>query len=63
MRLVSDMPTSNRTWKYRYFFVQGANWMCSHDEWEEDRALIVSYGFCLSLVSRLPPILTCFEHE
>ena len=28
LRLVSDMPDSNRNWKGRYFFVQGTDWVC-----------------------------------
>ena len=28
LRLVSDMPDSNRNWKSRYFFVEGTDWVC-----------------------------------
>ena len=33
LRLVSDMPDSNRNWKGRYFFVQGTDWVCRPKEW------------------------------
>ena len=33
LRLVLDMPHSNRNWKGRYFFVQGTNWVCRLEEW------------------------------
>ena len=33
LRLVSDMPDSNRNWKNRYFFVQGIEWVCRPNEW------------------------------
>ena len=28
LRLVFDMPDSNRNWKNRYFFIQGTDWVC-----------------------------------
>ena len=34
LRLVYETPDSNRNWKNRYFFIQGDNWMCHPDEWE-----------------------------
>ena len=34
LRLVSDMPDSNRNWKNRYFFIQGTDWMCRQEEWD-----------------------------
>ena len=34
LRLVSNMPDSNRNWKSRYFFVKGVDWMCHQEEWE-----------------------------
>ena len=34
LRLVSDMPNSNRNWKSRYFFVVGMDWVCRQEEWE-----------------------------
>ena len=33
LKLVSDMPDSNRNWKSRYFFVEGTNWVCREEEW------------------------------
>ena len=33
LKLVSDMPDSNRNWKSRYFFVEGTDWVCSEEEW------------------------------
>ena len=33
LRLVSDMPDSNRSWKSRYFFIQGTDWVCHLEEW------------------------------
>ena len=33
LKLVSNMPDSNRNWKSRYFFVQGTNWVCRQEEW------------------------------
>ncbi|KAK9999518.1 hypothetical protein SO802_019121 [Lithocarpus litseifolius] len=40
LRLVSDMPNSNRNWKGRYFFVQGTNCVCRLEEW-----MTMSHGF------------------
>ena len=34
LRLVSDMPDSNRNWKSRFFFVKGTDWVCRPDEWD-----------------------------
>ena len=33
LKLVSDMPDSNRNWKSRYFFVEGTDWVCHEEEW------------------------------
>ena len=33
LKLVSNMPDSNRNWKSRYFFVEGTNWVCHEEEW------------------------------
>ena len=33
LKLVSDMPDSNRNWKSRYFFVKGMDWVCCQEEW------------------------------
>ena len=33
LRLVLDMPDSNRNWKNMYFFVQGMEWVCRPEEW------------------------------
>ena len=33
LKLVSDMPDSNRNWKSRYFFVEGTDWVCRQEEW------------------------------
>ena len=33
LRLIFDMPDSNRQWKAR-FFVQGVNWVCCPNEWD-----------------------------
>ena len=33
LRLMSDMPNSNRNWKGRYFFVQGTDYVCRLEEW------------------------------
>ena len=33
LKLMSDMPDSNRNWKSRYFFVEGTNWVCHEEEW------------------------------
>ena len=40
LRLVSDMPNSNRNWKGRYFFVQGTHWVCRQEEW-----VMMPHGF------------------
>ena len=32
LRLVLDMPDSNRNWKSRYFFVEGTDWVCRQEE-------------------------------
>ena len=34
LRLVLDMPDSNRNWKGRYFFVKGMDWICRLEEWD-----------------------------
>ena len=33
LKLVSDMPDSNRNWKSRFFFVEGTDWVCREEEW------------------------------
>ena len=33
LRLVSNMPDSNRSWKSRYFFLEGSDWVCRPEEW------------------------------
>ena len=33
LKLVSDMPDSNRNWKSRFFFVEGTNWVCREEKW------------------------------
>ena len=33
LKLVSDMPDSNRKWKSGYFFVERTDWVCREDEW------------------------------
>ena len=33
LRLVSDMSDSNRSWKSRYFFIEGSDWVCHSKEW------------------------------
>ena len=40
LRLVSDMPDSNRIWNARYFFVKGTDWVCYLEEWTT-----MPYGF------------------
>ena len=32
LKLVFDMPYSNRNWKSRYFFVEGTDWVCRQEE-------------------------------
>jgi len=32
LRLVSDMPDSNRNWKGGYFFIRGTDWVCPPEE-------------------------------
>ena len=34
LKLVTDVPNSNWDWKSRYFFVQGLNWVCRPNEWD-----------------------------
>ena len=34
LKLVSDMFDSNRDWKSRKFFVQGSNWVCRPNKWD-----------------------------
>ena len=34
LRLVFDMPDSNRNWKNRFFFVKGTDWVCRPGEWD-----------------------------
>ena len=33
LRLVSNMPDSNRSWKSRYFFLEESDWVCRPEEW------------------------------
>ena len=33
LKLVSNMPDSNRNWKNRFFFVEGTDWVCREEEW------------------------------
>ena len=33
LKLVSDMPDSNRNWKSKFFFVEGTDWVCCEEEW------------------------------
>ena len=33
LKLVYDMPDSNRNWKSRYFLVEGMDWVCRQEEW------------------------------
>ena len=33
LKLVFDVPDSNRNWKSRYFFVEGTDWVCREEEW------------------------------
>ena len=33
LRLVLDMPDSNRNWKGIYFFVKRTDWVCHQEEW------------------------------
>ena len=33
LKLVSDMPDSNRNWKSRFFFVERTDWVCREEEW------------------------------
>ena len=33
LRLVFDMLDSNRSWKSRYFFLEGSDWVCRPEEW------------------------------
>ena len=34
LRLVSDMPDSNRNWKNSYFFIKGTKWVCKPEKWD-----------------------------
>ena len=40
LRLVFNMPDSNRNWKGRYFFVQWTDWVCHREKWAT-----MPYGF------------------
>ena len=40
LRLMSNMPDSNRNWKGRYFFVKESDWVCYLEEWDT-----MPYGF------------------
>ena len=33
LKLVFDMPDSNRNWMSRFFFVEGTDWVCREEEW------------------------------
>ena len=34
LRLVCEILDSNKSWKSRYFFLEGDNWMCHPDDQE-----------------------------
>ena len=34
LRLIFDMPDSNRQWKARFFFMRGVNWESRLNEWD-----------------------------
>ena len=53
LRFVSDMPDSNRSWKSRYFFIKGSDWICRPEEWVTmPRGLAsIAFGFFFNTVS------------
>ena len=34
---MTNVPDSNNDWKSRYFFIQGSNWVCRPDKWDNIR--------------------------
>ena len=40
LRLMSNMPNSNKNWKGKYFFVKGTDWVCHLEKWDT-----MPYGF------------------
>ena len=60
LRLVSDMPDSNRNWKGKYFFIKGTDWVCRPEEWDtmpngfdNTWGIIKDSGLILSMFSLL----------
>ena len=41
--IISDMPSSHRYWKERYFFVSGRNWECNPIDWEDTLGVPTSW--------------------
>ena len=54
LRLVLDIPDSNRNWKGRYFFVNGTDWVCHPEVWDtmphgfdNTWGIVKDSGFCI----------------
>ncbi|XP_050242330.1 NAD-dependent protein deacetylase HST1-like [Quercus robur] len=72
LKLVMDVPDSNRDWKNQYFFVQGSNWVCKLDKWDSiegeynntwgnlDKSCELSTAFS---IVKDPDLDECLEHE
>ena len=54
LRLVCEILDSNKSWKSRYFFLEGDNWMCHPDDQEympvdKTWGIMPSFGRCPSV--------------
>ena len=61
-RLVTEIPSSNRRWKERYFFVGGADWVCRLEEVGKVKSIDCTWGLMSksgeSSVTRLSDLVT-----
>ena len=61
LKLVFDMPDSNRNWKIRYFFVEGTDWVCREEEWAQCLvATLTTHG--LLSKSQVEPVSRSFAY-
>ena len=57
--MISDLPSSHRSWKGRYFFVSGRNW--EYDPFDKDDILGVPVAW--TTPENLRECLLCFRYN
>ena len=57
--MISDLPSSHRSWKGRYFFVSGLNWEYNH--FDKDDTLGVPAAW--TTPDNLRECLHCFRYD